>query len=191
MFCRGQHRSPAQRAKSSRRQALFWTRKHETLAASSSPQPAFLEPESQPAPHPTVDQEPESQPGPDPAADSETLTEQNHTLKRQHREAVRVGNGCYYALERTKAEASERERERKLRWALLIERSAHAQTKSNPKGIQLSPTAEEVQARLAEEEERQKQAEHKSLPAALYPPRPLDPALHLRGGRAVLPHGTE
>ena len=48
---------------------------------------------------------------------------------------------------------------RKLRWALLIERSAHAQTQSNPKGIQLSPTAEEVQARLAEEEERRKQAQ--------------------------------
>jgi hypothetical protein len=59
-------------------------------------------------------------------------------------------------LERTKAKASERER--KPQWALLIERSAHAQTQSNPKGIQLSPTAEEVQARLAEEEERQKQS---------------------------------
>ena len=110
-------------------------------------------------PHPIVDQDPESQPGPDPAVDSEALAEQNHTLKQKLLEAVRVGNGCYYALERTKAKASERER--KPRWALLIERSAHAQTQSNPKGIQLSPTAEEVQARLAEEEERQKQAEHR------------------------------
>ena len=60
-------------------------------------------------PHPIVDQDPESQPGPDPDVDSEALAEQNHTLKQKLLEAVRVGNGCYYALERTKAKASERE----------------------------------------------------------------------------------
>jgi hypothetical protein len=103
--------------------------------------------------------EPETQPAHDPADDTEALAEQNRSLRRKLGEAVRVANGCYHALERKNAEAGETER--KLRWALLLERSAHAQTKSNPKGIQLSPTAEEVQERLAKEEERQKQAEHR------------------------------
>jgi hypothetical protein len=115
---------------------------------------------SQPAPHPTVNQlELESQLAPDPAADFEALAEQNCILKRKLRDTVWVANGCYRALESKKAEAVETER--KLRWALLIERSAHARTKRNPQGIQLSPTAEEVQERLAKEEERQKQAEHR------------------------------
>jgi hypothetical protein len=103
--------------------------------------------------------DPETQPAPDPAADIEALAEQNRSLRRKLRDTVRVANGCYHALERKNAEAGETER--KLRWALLIERSAHAQTKSNPKGIQMLPTAEEVQARLAKEEERQAQAEHR------------------------------
>jgi hypothetical protein len=44
---------------------------HNTLAP---PEKAFLEPESQPVPHPTG----EGQPAPD---DNEALAEQNHTLK--------------------------------------------------------------------------------------------------------------
>ena len=35
------------------------------------------------------------------------------------------------------------------------------ETKSNPKGIQMLPTAEETRERLAKEEERQAQAEHR------------------------------
>ena len=58
-----------------------------------------------------------------------------------------------------KAEAAETER--KLQWALLIERSAHAQTKSNPKDIQMLPTSEETRERWAKEEKRQAQAEHR------------------------------
>ena len=59
-------------------------------------------------------------------------------------------------MEGKRAEASETER--KLLWALTIE---HAQTKSNPKGIQMLPTAEETRERWAKEEKRQEQAEHR------------------------------
>ncbi len=71
------------------------------------PEQAISEPESQPAPHPTVDQEPESQHVPDPVAENEALAEQNSILKRKLRASVRVANGCYLALERTRQEASE------------------------------------------------------------------------------------
>jgi hypothetical protein len=101
----------------------------------------------------------ESQLAPDPAADFEALAEQNCILKRKLRDTVWVANGCYRALESKKAEAVETER--KLRWALLIERSAHARTKRNPKDIRMGPTAEEIQERLAMEKERQAQAERR------------------------------
>jgi hypothetical protein len=51
--------------------------------------------------------------------------------------------------------------ERKLKWALVIEKSSHQSLKGNTGGFKLSPTPEEVHVRLEKERERKVQEEHR------------------------------
>ena len=110
------------------------------------------EPEIQSAESP----EPEIQPSPEPATDHEA---HNRALRSKLRHAVAIANGCARRLAREQDEA--REKVRKLEWALLIERSAHQRRKDNPMCTPLLPTPAQVQARMAAEEEKKAQEEHR------------------------------
>ncbi len=103
--------------------------------------------------------EPENQPASDASIDLVALTQLNSSLERKLRYSVTVANHCALALEKERAESGDKLK--KISFALLLERSAHQKRINNPTGARLFPTPAEVQARLADEAEKKKVAEHK------------------------------
>jgi hypothetical protein len=89
----------------------------------------------------------------------EALAERNRVLKEKLRQAVTVANACHRALQCERKEGDEDVR--RLQHALRIERAAHHQLKENPRGHPRNPTPAEVQARMAEEEEKTAKEEHR------------------------------